>query len=128
MAERRMFSMKIIDSDGFLDLPASAQNLYFHLNMRADDDGFVNNARMVSRIAGADASDLALLVERGYLLPFDSGVMAVAHWHLHNQIRKDRYTPTQYREEFEGLIIKPNGVYARPSGLVAADRKSCNPV
>ena len=107
-----MFSKKIVDSDSFLELPTSAQNLYFHLNMRADDDGFVNNPRMVMRIVEADAEDLARLVREGFLLSFDNGVVAVTHWRIHNQLRKDRYNPTQYQEQFASLTIQPNGAYA----------------
>ena len=106
-----MFSINIVNSDAFLDMPAGAQNLYFHLNMRADDDGFVNSPRMVMRIVGADEKDLALLISKGYLLSFDNGVVVITHWRVHNQLRKDRYTPTQYPELLSLLSLSPNGTY-----------------
>ena len=112
MAARRMFSINIVNSDAFLDMPAGTQNLYFHLNMRADDDGFVNNPRMVMRIVGAEETDLALLIRKGYLLSFDNGVVVITHWRVHNLIRKNRYTPTQYPELLSRLTRSPNGEYA----------------
>ena len=49
MAEKRMFSIRIVDSDAFLDMPLSTQALYFHLGMRADDDGFINNHNKIRK-------------------------------------------------------------------------------
>ena len=111
MAERRMFSQKIIDSDAFLDMPLSAQALYFHLNMRADDDGFVNNPKRIQRTVGASDDDLELLVMKRFILVFESGVIVIKHWKLHNYISKDRYKPTIYQEEKNQLIEKENKVY-----------------
>ena len=111
MAERRMFSTKIVDSDAFLDMPLSAQALYFHLNMRADDDGFVNNPKKIQRMVGASDDDLKLLIAKRFLLAFDSGVVVVKHWLMHNLIRKDRYHPTQYQEEYRTLYLKDNHAY-----------------
>lgn len=122
MAVRRMFCKNVIDSDAFLELPPSAQNLYFHLNMRADDDGFVNNPKMVTRIVGSGEEDLRRLEEKGYLLSFGSGVVAITHWRVHNQIRKDRYTPTQYQEEFLTLAVSLSGVYSACDGPAEGDR------
>lgn len=122
MAERRMFSMKIVDSDAFLEMPTSAQALYFHLNMRADDDGFLNNPRKIMAYVGASPDDLRLLITKRFLLVFESGVIVIKHWRMHNTLRKDRYTPTQYQELFAQLGIKENGSYtdhpeaALPSG------------
>lgn len=119
MAERRMFTQKIVDSDAFLDMPLSAQALYFHLNMRADDDGFVNNPRKIQRMIGASDDDLKLLMAKRFILAFDSGVIVIKHWRMHNILRKDRYKPTQYQDEVRTLIIKDNGAYTeggdRPS-------------
>ena len=112
MALRRMISVNLVDSDAFLDLPASAQNLYFHLNMRADDDGFVNKPRSVMRVVGASEEDLKLLTDKGYLLSFEDGVVTIRHWRVHNLLRKDRYTPTQYQELFSRLTLMPNGTYS----------------
>jgi hypothetical protein len=111
MAERRMFAKTIIDSDAFLDMPLSAQSLYFHLSMRGDDDGFINNPKKIQRMIGASDDDLKLLVVKRFILPFDSGVVVIKHWKIHNYIQKDRYKPTIHQEEKSQLYIKENGVY-----------------
>jgi len=106
-----MFSIDIVGSDAFLDLPYSAQCLYFQLGMRADDDGFVGNPKTIQRIAGTKASDLELLVKKRFLLQFPSGVVVIKHWKINNQIQKDRYTPTVYTEEYQSLYTKDNKAY-----------------
>lgn len=111
MAEKRMFTQKIIDSDAFLDMPLSTQALYFHLNMRADDDGFVNNPKRIQRTIGASEDDLKLLLAKRFLIGFESGVIVIKHWRMHNTLRKDRYNPTQYKEELSLLAIKDNNAY-----------------
>lgn len=111
MAEKRMFTQKIIDSDDFLDMPLSAQALYFHLNMRADDDGFVNKPKSIRRTIGASEDDLKLLLAKRFIIGFESGIIVIKHWRMHNTLRKDRYNPTQYQEEFELLEVKDNGAY-----------------
>ena len=111
MAERRMFTKKIIDSDAFLDMPLSTQSLYFHLNMRADDDGFINNPKKIMRMIGASEDDLKVLIGKRFILTFDNGIVVVKHWRMHNLLRKDRYTETQYIEEKNKLLLKDNGVY-----------------
>ena len=98
MAEKRMFSSKIIESDAFLDIPATAQMLYFHICMNADDDGFVNNQRKIIRMCGASDDDLKVLIDNRFLLSFDSGVVLVKHWRIHNYIPPDRYKPSCYVE------------------------------
>lgn len=113
MAERRMFAKTIIDSDAFLDMPMSTQCLYFHLAMRADDDGFLNNPKKVQRMIGASDDDLKVLLSKRFLLPFDSGVVVIKHWKIHNYIQKDRYKPTVYQEEKAQLQVKENGAYTR---------------
>jgi hypothetical protein len=118
MAEKRMFTMKIIDSDAFLDMPLSSQALYFHLNMRADDDGFVNNPKKIQRMVGASDDDLKLLIAKRFILAYESGVIVIKHWRMHNTLRKDRYTPTQYTEEMESLLIKDNGSYTEKIALL----------
>ena len=90
MAERRMFAKTIIDSDMFLDMPLSTQALYFHLSMRADDDGFINNPRKIQRMVGASDDDLKVLVMKRFILPFDSGVVVIKHWRIHNYLRNAR--------------------------------------
>ena len=119
MAERRMFTQKIVDSDAFLDMPLSTQCLYFHLNMRADDDGFVNNPRKIQRMIGASEDDLKLLIAKRFILGFESGVIVIKHWRMHNLIRKDRYHPSQYQEELQSLGIKDNGSYTENGNQLA---------
>ncbi len=99
MAERRMFAKSIIDSDAFLDMPLSAQALYFHLSMRADDEGFVGNPKRIRSMIGASEDDLKLLIAKRFLLTFESGVVVIKHWRIHNYIQNDRCKPTTYVEE-----------------------------
>lgn len=120
MAERRMFAKTIIDSDAFLDMPLSAQALYFHLSMRADDEGFINNPRKIQRMIGAADDDLKLLIAKNFIIPFDSGVVVIKHWRIHNYIRADRLLKTAYTEERERLEIKDNGSYTLASRPAAA--------
>lgn len=111
MAQRRMFSPDIVDSDAFLEMPLGAQLLYFHLGMRADDDGFIGNPRKIQRMVGANDDDLKILLAKRFLLSFQSGVVVIKHWLIHNLIRKDRYKATRYTEEKNLLIVKENGAY-----------------
>lgn len=111
MAERRMFAKTIIDSDAFLDMPLSAQALYFHLSMRADDDGFINNPKKIQRMVGASDDDCKLLIIKRFIIAFESGVIVIKHWKIHNYIQKDRYKPTIYQEERSQLLIKENKSY-----------------
>jgi hypothetical protein len=111
MAERRMFAKTIIDSDAFLDMGASAQSLYFHLAMRADDDGFINNPRKIQRMIGAADDDLKILIAKRFVIMFESGVIVIKHWRMHNYIRADRYNETAYIDEKSQLTIKENGSY-----------------
>ena len=90
MAERRMFARTIIDSDAFLDMPHTTQLLYFHLSMRADDDGFINNPKNIMRMIGCKDDDLKILLTKKFILPFESGVVVIKHWQIHNYIQKDR--------------------------------------
>ena len=111
MAERRMFSKTIIDSDAFLDMPLSTQALYFHLSMRADDDGFINNPKKIQRMVGCNQDDITLLIAKRFVIPFESGVCVIKHWRIHNYIRTDRYKETPYQEEKSQLILKDNNSY-----------------
>lgn len=111
MAKRRMFSQQITESDSFLDMPLSAQALYFHLGMSADDDGFVNNPRRIQRVVGANDDDLKLLIAKKFIITFESGVIVIKHWKINNYIPKDRYTPTVYQEEKALIQEKPNRAY-----------------
>ena len=111
MAQRRMFSKKITDTDTFLDMPLSSQALYFHLNMHADDDGFVSNAKTIRRMTGASEDDLKLLLAKQFIFSFESGVVVIKDWKIHNYIRKDTYNNTIYSDEKEHLAEDKNGAY-----------------
>ena len=111
MAERRMFSKTIIDSDAFLDMPQTTQLLYFHLSMRADDDGFINNPKSIMRNCKCGESDLRLLAEKKFIIPFESGIVVIKHWKIHNYIRNDRYKETKYKEEKSTLALDENNAY-----------------
>ena len=113
MADKRMFTKKITESDAFLDMPLSAQCLYFHLNMSADDDGFVNAPKKIQRLIGAKDDDLKILIMKSFLLVFEHGVVVIKHWRMHNTIRQDRYHPTDYQDEFKSLGLKDNGSYTQ---------------
>ncbi len=111
MAERRMFAKTIVTSDAFLDMPLSARCLYFTLGMFADDDGFVNNPKSIMRQVGACTDDLNLLLLKRFILTFDSGVIVIKHWRIHNYIQKDRYKETKYIEERSTLMLDEKGAY-----------------
>lgn len=123
MANKRMFTMKIVDSDAFLDMPLSAQCLYFHLNMRADDDGFVGNPKRVMKIVNASEDDLKLLVIKKFVLTFDDGVIVIKHWRMHNTLSQNRYHETQYLDEKSLLKIKENGSYSFEKGTIIDDSR-----
>lgn len=111
MADKRMFSSTIVESDAFLDMPISTQLLYFHLGMYADDDGFVNSPKRIQRLVGCGDDDFKVLCSKGFLILFDSGVVVVKHWLINNYIRPDRYKPSPYIEELNCLSIKANKSY-----------------
>ena len=110
MAERRMFSKSIIDSDIFLDMPLSTQCLYFHLSMRADDDGFVNKTKRIMRMIGSSDDDLRILFAKKFVLPFESGLVVITHWKIHNYIQKDRYHPSTEEEKML-ITVGKSGIY-----------------
>lgn len=111
MAEKRMISKKITDSDAFIELSSSAQALYFHLMLSADDDGFNNQIQIAMMKAHATVDDLKVLLMKHFIIRFESGVIVIKHWRMQNAIRKDRYTPTNFQEELRQLGIKDNGSY-----------------
>ena len=126
MAQRRMFSRRITDTDHFLDMPLSAQCLYFHLNMEADDDGFIGNAKTIRRKVGASEDDLKLLIAKQFILPFEtSSVVVVRDWRIHNYIQKDRYNRTLYQEERQTLGLDKNGIYHKLNTNVSGMYTSC---
>lgn len=111
MAKKRMFSLGVLDTDAFLDMPLSAQALYFHLSLRADDDGFIGNPKRITQNVGASLDDLRILIAKRFVLTFEDGVIVIKHWRMHNTIKKDRYTATNYSEDLKLLNIKENGAY-----------------
>ena len=106
-----MFSKQIIDSDAFLDMPASSQLLYFHLVMRADDEGFVGNPKKIMREVGIQGDDFKILIAKRFLITFESGVIVIKHWLIHNTIRMDRFNQTSYQDEKKLLTTKENRAY-----------------
>ena len=123
MAERRMFAKTIIDSDAFLDMPITARLLYYDLAMRADDDGFVNSPKKIMRIVGASQDDLRILAIRKFIIPFESGIVVIKHWRIHNYIRKDTYNETKYKEERALLELDENGAYRQMNADASTDRQ-----
>ena len=122
MAEKRMFTTKVSDSDAFIEMPAAAQALYFHLNQGADDDGFNNQVQMAMWKAHASVDDLKILMAKNYIIRFESGVIVIKHWRMHNTIRNDRYTPTNFKEELALLGIKENKSYTLNGCQMVAGR------
>lgn len=114
MAERRMFAKTIIDSDAFLDMPCTSQLLYFHLAMRADDDGFINNPKAIMRNVGCKDDDVKLLSAKKFIIPFESGVVVIKHWKVHNYIQNDRYHETKYSKLKSSLSLDENRAYTLP--------------
>lgn len=106
-----MFTKKITHSDEFISMPHSSQNLYFHLNMEADDEGFVNGVKRIMRTINANEDDLKILIAKRFVLVFESGVIVIKHWKLHNTIRNDRFKPTDYTGERALITEKENGIY-----------------
>ena len=124
MSEKRMFAKQITESDAFLDMPLSAQALYMHLGMNADDDGFINAPKRIQRTIGASEDDLKLLIAKAFIIPFETGVVVIKHWLINNYIRSDRKKDTAYPEEMSQLIIKENGSYTLGSQeVIPSDTK-----
>lgn len=113
MAKRRMFSLDVVDTDRFLEMPSSTQSLYFHFGMRADDDGFVSSPKKIATLCGCNTDDIKLLVSKGYLIPFDDGVVVITDWKINNWVRPDRKQQTRYEDKLNILEIH-NGIYALP--------------
>lgn len=111
MAQRRMFSLSVIDTDAFLDLPTTAQCLYFHLGMHGDDDGFVGSPKKIMRAVGCTESDLKALENEHFIISFESGVVAIRDWKLNNTLKNDRYRPTVYCSERNTLSFDTSGRY-----------------
>lgn len=119
MAERRMFTKKITDGDAFISMSSAAQALYMHLNLGADDDGFNDQIQIAMQKAHASSDDLKILVAKNFVIGFQNGVIVIRHWRKHNLLRKDRYKPTDFQEEYKQLGVKENGEYELGCQLVA---------
>lgn len=116
MAERRMMAKSIIDTDAFMEMPMSTQCLYFHLLLRADDEGFLQNAKLIMQMTGCKEDDMKLLIAKQYIIPFDTGVIVIRHWKIHNYIQKDRFTPTSCSRERKLLGVQDDKTYEPVSG------------
>ena len=123
MADRRMITKKVTDDDNFMSLSSSAQALYLHLNMSADDDGFNNQVNVSMFKAHASIDDLKALLEKRYIYQFENGVIVIKHWRMANALRKDRYTPTAFQEELKQLGLKENGSYTMLGNQLATKRQ-----
>lgn len=121
MAERRMMSKKITDTDAFLDMPLSTQALYFHFIQNADDDGFVGNPNSIIRKIGANKNDYDLLIAKRFIITFETGICVIKHWRIHNYIQNDRYTPTTYLKEKSMLAIEENKAYTEQNPVCIQD-------
>lgn len=114
-----MFSLDIVDTDKFLDMPVTSRCCYYELSMRADDDGFISNPKRLLRMLNYADDDLKLLIMKGFMIPFESGVVVVTHWKMQNNIRSDRYNPTIFTEEKKLLQQKPTNEYVLTSGMTS---------
>lgn len=128
MAEKRMFSSNVIDSDAFLDMSPTARLLYYDMGMRADDDGFIDSPKKIMRIIGASDSDLKELIDNGFILRFESGVIAIRHWYVNNRVRRDTYHETIYTEEKSMLLLEKNNVYQLRNDSVTDTLHVCNEI
>ena len=126
MAEKRMFSSNVIDSDAFLDMSPTARLLYYDMGMRADDDGFIDSPKKIMRIIGASDSDLKELIDNGFVLRFESGVIVIRHWYVNNRVRRDTYHETIYTEEKSRLLLEKNNVYQLRNDSVTDTLQVCN--
>jgi hypothetical protein len=120
--KRRMVSLKVIDTDEFLDMPQSSQYLYYNLLTRADDDGFLGNPKRIMRMVGCNDDDMRVLTAKGYVIPFERGVCVIRHWRVHNLIRSDRYVETEYIEEKKKLV-EINGKYEEKQNVIPNDNQ-----
>jgi len=126
MKNRRMFSNAIVNSDVFLDLPLSTQALYFHLVMDADDEGFVGNPKRLQRVIGATDKDMQNLIDKRYILTFQSGIIVIKHWYIHNYIPKERFSNTTYTEEKSTLKLDDKNAYTEISKCNTGCHTKCN--
>ena len=123
MASKRMFNLSVIDTDAFLEMPLSTQALYFHLNLRADDDGFVGSPKVICRTVGASEDDLKLLIAKRFIMQFEDGVIVIKHWRMHNTLSYNRYKETNFIENKTLLRLKPNNAYTFGEGEIIDDSR-----
>lgn len=130
MAQRRMFSKSITESDAFIDMPLTTQALYFHLGMVADDEGFVDKPKAIMRLIGANQNDLDILIAKKFLLRFETGIVVIKHWKINNYLQVDRIAETNYKEERSELLLQDNGSYSltfgEPLAKIEKRRKSAS--
>ena len=129
MAQKRMFSLSVVDTDNFLEMPISSRLLYYELGMRADDDGFVDNWKKIMMFTGLKEDDMKLLIAKNFIIPFESGIIVIRHWRMNNYLRNDRYKTTKYQEELSQLALDYNNVYTLdttgiPTGIHSIDKNS----
>ena len=127
MAQKRMFSLSVVDTDQFLEMPLSSRLLYYELGMRADDDGFVDNWKKILAFTGLKEDDLKVLIAKQFIIPFDSGIIVIRHWRMNNYLRNDRYKTTKHQEELKSLSLDYNDVYnldttGIPGGIHSIDK------
>ena len=118
MANKRMFSLSVVDTDRFLEMSVSARLLYYELGMRADDDGFVDNWKKILLFTGLKEDDLKLLITKSFIIPFESGVLVIKHWRMNNYLQKDRIKPTIYQDELKQLGLDENNVYTLDTSCI----------
>lgn len=129
MSKKRMFSLSVVDTDKFLEMPISSRLLYYELGMRADDDGFVDNWKKILMFTGLKEDDMKVLIAKMFIIPFETGVIVIRHWRMNNYLRNDRFNPTQYKEEMAQLQLDNNGIYnlatnGIPGGIHSIDKYS----
>lgn len=127
MAQRRMFSNVITDSDLFLEMPLTAQALYFHLGMRADDEGFISNPKRILRSVNCAEDDLKILIAKGFVIPLSNGIIVITHWNLNNKLRKDRKSETFFSKEKAMISLDENGTYFLNSSVDNQMATTCQP-
>lgn len=123
MARKRMFRLDVLETDAFMDMPLTTQALYFHLNLRADDDGFIGNPNQIVRLIGASMDDLKLLIAKRFVIAFEDGVIVIKHWRMHNTLSAYRYKETNFIEDKALLKIKENKAYSLTSGDEICDER-----
>ena len=119
-----MFSLSVVDTDKFLEMPISARLLYYELGMRADDDGFVGNWKKILLFTGLKNDDLKILISKQFVIPFESGVIVIRHWRMNNYLQNDRTKPTIYQDELKQLGLDENNVYTMYTNCIRSIDKN----